>query len=910
MSSRPLARWLAAVLGLLLLAAALAGALYARFDDDPLAALPADDPEVRAFREAAAPFGTLDTLLIGVERDDLFSRDSLDRLRTFVRRASVVPGVVEVVCFTEVPLITASSARTEVADLVPRPVPDDPAKLDEVRRNVLHNDLVVGRLVAADGRAALLPITLDPHKRPLRETAREVSDLAQHVLEGGRVVVDGAPGAALALAVAQTSAAPLVGIVVTLALLLAPALLFRRARPVVLALLAAVASTLVALLPTGLLGLPLGPAALVALLGVAGAALLVSAYVLLAPNPASARSRALGPAAHAALASVATAAVALTLAGQDAIALILLTGMAAAFVAAAFVLPALVRPQDEDERAVAVPEARPLLALVLTLACAVLYLGVPRLQVAVEPAEAFPPGNSARVAEEFLLDHFGGSATLIAALEGNIATPEALDALRALESVALADPAVREAPSLLGAVRTAGKADGRQAELPATAAAVRRFFLMAAGQPGLGQLVRSTQDAAAVLVKIAPLASPADAVRVRDALLDAVPSALRYGTFAEAPVGVRERMEAELLDRLSQRLAPLGIAPQRRTPALLGDLLDRIGAAAGPDVAALRARLAEHFIDGTTYVLVRDLESNEPLAVGEAEQGKLAERIAAAGAIDDAAVRAALLEVFPAAAADAEGLEAEARMLRQALDRVAASGAGKTVLPPFVEEWAVTETVQPGDAARAEGELLAASSELRQGGIALPDGTGVRLRLRVGGMPLAAASTRGETIRNLTTAFLSAAILLLVLWTMLLLVGEGGPLGGGASGGMGFSGLVTCVGRAVQPTVVPLVAASLAFGGAGYLGLPVEPGATVTFAVTVLLGGTLAGLLLLPGAPEWQARPWSDARRVALHLGPALAAVGLGLSLIPLPPARTLGLLLAASTLGALVLGWAHSGRR
>ena len=249
-------------------------------------------------------------------------------------------------------------------------------------------------------------------------------------------------------------------------------------------------------------------------------------------------------------------------------------------------------------------------------------------------------------------------------------------------------------------------------------------------------------------------------------------------------------------------------------------------------------------------------------------------------------------------------------MLRQALDRVAASGAGKTVLPPFVEEWAVTETALPDDAARAEGELLAASSELRQGGIALPDGTGVRLRLRVGGMPLAAASTRGETIRNLTTAFLSAAVLLLVLWSMLLLVGEGGPLGGGAAGGMGWSGMVTCVGRAVQPTVVPLVAASLAFGGAGYLGLPVEPGATVTFAVTVLLGGTLAGLLLLPGATVWQARPWSDARRVALHLGPALAAVGLGLSLIPLPPARTLGLLLAAATLAALVLGWAHSGRR
>jgi hypothetical protein len=48
---------------------------------------------------------------------------------------------------------------------------------------------------------------------------------------------------------------------------------------------------------------------------------------------------------------------------------------------------------------------------------------------------------------------------------------------------------------------------------------------------------------------------------------------------------------------------------------------------------------------------------------------------------------------------------------------------------------------------------------------------------------------------------------------------------------------------------------------------------------------------------------------VALHLGPALAAACLALSLIPLPPARTMGLVLAASILAAAGLGAAHAGR-
>jgi hypothetical protein len=910
-SSPPSRPALAALAAIVLLAAAVLGARGARFDDDPLAALPADDVEVRAFRDAAGPFGTLDTLLIGVEREDLFAKDSLDRLRKFARDAAVVKGVAEVVCFTEVPLIKVGTSTTEVADLVPRPIPADPARLDQVRRDVLTNDLVVGNLVARDGQAALIPIRLDRTKRPLRETAREVADLAQTDLEGARVVVDGAPGAALGLAMAQTSAAPLIGIVVVAALLLAPLLLLRRAWTVLLALLAAGLTAAAALLPSALLGDRLGPSAMVALLGAAGAALAVACYVLLAPDPRSARARGAGPVAQGAAAWNAVAALSLVLGGADSAALLLLAGALASLACTALVLPALVSTRAIDAAPSAAPRARPLLAALLTVACAAAYLGVPRLRAAVDPGEAFPPGSGPYNAEQFLLRHFDGTATIIVAVRGDVATPEVLDALRALESAALGDPAVLSVTSLLGPVRTQGKAYGRPSELPPNPAGVRKFFFLAGGQPGLSQLVRSAQDAAAVLVKIDPHATVADAVRVRDALSDAVPSAMRYVSFAGSDPQLVERLKAELFDRLGERLARLGIAAERRTTAFLRDLLERIAAGAGPDVEALRTRIGEHFSDGTTYVLVKDLESNEPIAVGETERGRLAEAIAAAGTIDDANVRAALLAVFPAAGADAEGLDAEARILREVLGRVATEGAGRNVAPPFVQEWALTETGDPERAERALAELLAASSELRFGGIALPSGDGVPLHVRVGGMPLASASVRLATVRSLTTGFLVAAVLGLVLWSLLFLAGEGGPSSVGPSCSVGWSGALAGVGRAIPITVVPLVAASLAFGGAGLLGLPGDPGLPITLAVAVVLGGTLASLLLMPATScEPSSAPCRDGRRTALHLGPALAAVGLGLSLIPLPPARTIGLVLAVACLAATILGWVHSGRR
>lgn len=899
-------RVVAVVFGLSLLAAAVLGVRGARFDDDPLAPLPADDGELAAFREAAAPFGVLHTLLIGVERDDLFSKDSLDRLRSFTRRAAAVPGVREAVCFTEVPDVSATGARTEVADLVPRPIPDDPVALAETKSRVLAHPMVAGQLASADGRAALLPVVLDPARRPLRETAREVADLAHRELEGGRVVVDGAPGAALAVSNAQAGAGALVGLVAGAALLLAPLLLFRRARPWLLALLGAAVVAAGSLLPAALLGEPLGPSALVVLLGVFGVALLGASYVALAPDRRTAAVRGAGPVVQGIVVAALVAALALAVSGAGIAVAVLGVGAALALALCAGVLPALVGSQGPERVAVAPPPARPLLAVLLTVACALPYLGVSRLRVAVEPDEAFPAGSGPREAERFLREHFGGSATMIAALHGDIGTPEALDALRILEATALGDPITRSATSLLGPVRIMGLSDGRAADLPPTPTGVRRFFVMSAGQPGLGQLVEAGQRAASVLVKVDPGSSPEDLVRLRDALLDAVPGALRYATFAGADAALRERMDAELLDRLGRRLAIHGIAPDARTPGLLRDLLDRVEQAGGLDAAQIATRLAEHFADGTTYLLVADLESNEPLTVGEAERTRLAEALARAGKIDQEAVRRALVEVFPAAAQDPEGLAEEARMAFAALERVELGGASKTELPDYVRAWAMAETPDAERAAAAEQDLLRAASERKSGGVAIPDGRGVPLRVRVGGMPLAAASVRARALRDVTGGFLSAAAFGLVLWLCLLLVGGPGTFGSTACD-TGARGLLSMLGAALPRVVAPLVAASLAVGGAGFLGLPVDPGLPALFGVVLAVGGALVALLLAPGPGS---ASWLDARRVALHLGPALAAVGLGLSLIPLPPARTLGLILAVGLLTALVLGFAHSGWR
>jgi hypothetical protein len=379
-------------------------------------------------------------------------------------------------------------------------------------------------------------------------------------------------------------------------------------------------------------------------------------------------------------------------------------------------------------------------------------------------------------------------------------------------------------------------------------------------------------------------------------------------------------MEAELLDRLGFRLAPTGIDASRRAPAMLRLLLDEMEKGSGLDADALAARLGEHFVDGTTNVLVTDLETGAPFAVGAEQRRAMAEHIVAAGRIDAQTVRGALVAAFPPAAGDEQGLELEASQVLQSIDRPdTAAAAGKDPLPPFVRGWAQVEASSPDAAYAAGEEMLAAAAELRHGGVALPAGDGVLLDVRAGGMPLASASVRGATVRSLATGFLFAAGFLLVLWTCVLLLGSGTAYDPRdprcavrATGSrQGWRELSRCLSDAVPLALVPLAACSFALGGAAFLRLPFDPGATATLAVALTLGGAIGVLLVLPWTRFAAVPPESRAaaRRVALHLGPALAAACLALSLIPLPPARTMGLVLAASILAAAGLGAAHAGR-
>ncbi len=135
------------------------GVSLLQHDDDVLAFLPPEDPDVVAFREVAERFGMLEVGLVGLRSDDpMLTPERTEKVRALHTRLSEVHGVKLVLSYPEFPQTKVVEETLIVEALVP-PGFDD---AQELRRRVLSNDNAVGNFISADGEAAVILVYLEP----------------------------------------------------------------------------------------------------------------------------------------------------------------------------------------------------------------------------------------------------------------------------------------------------------------------------------------------------------------------------------------------------------------------------------------------------------------------------------------------------------------------------------------------------------------------------------------------------------------------------------------------------------------------------------------------------------------------------------------------------------------------------
>ncbi|MBK9266530.1 MAG: MMPL family transporter [Polyangiaceae bacterium] len=154
---RRTAAWATVFVVFLLSMASLYYASRVDRDDDVLAFLPRQNPEVGIFYDVSKRFGSLDVALVGVESDDVLAPDFLQRLRAATKRLNETDGIGHAMSLANVEDFAADTQRGGITtDYLIGKIPETDAERAALRAKVMSRDHVVGNLISKDGKAVLI----------------------------------------------------------------------------------------------------------------------------------------------------------------------------------------------------------------------------------------------------------------------------------------------------------------------------------------------------------------------------------------------------------------------------------------------------------------------------------------------------------------------------------------------------------------------------------------------------------------------------------------------------------------------------------------------------------------------------------------------------------------------------------
>lgn len=578
----------------------LPGVRHLRHDDDVLAFLPPEDPDVVAFREVADRFGMLEVALVGIratDGSDLLTHDRSEQIRGLGRALADLPGTRLVLDHTSLPDLRVSGETLAVDPLVPVELTDDA----EIRARVLANRDAVGNLIAPDGAAATLLVYMLPATAGAIDEgggrATRLAEIRATVAEhwDGDAYFGGAPFIESTAAESSRADIERLSPIVIAVLTITSAVLLRSVVAALLNLLVAGLGVGLVVGAHGVFGEPFTivssttPVMMVALGGAFGMHI-ISGYQRNGGTPPQRANAALRELWLAVVLSAVTTAVAffalvvmpqapmqrfgivagIGVLGLLAIALLVVPGLLA-------LLPARAIPQ-RPSMVLPFPFRPPAWAMVAVAAIGV-FFGL-RLQADPDTRNVFDPDSEPARADRFFNDNFGGSQYIQIGITADVREPVVLRTIRELADRLRAVEGVVDVRTLVEPVETLTEGFGGRRGIPQNERQATRVLGNLADHPAMAQLLTTDLGGAIVHVKIAPVASDA-LVRATDeirAIVGALPAAgLAVGDHGEAVIAaaqreaVRGRLE-RLLGRpmATEELAAL-IDPSAAQAAMLGE---------------------------------------------------------------------------------------------------------------------------------------------------------------------------------------------------------------------------------------------------------------------------------------------------------------------------------------------------
>lgn len=731
------ARWVVLALLVALCAWLIPGVASLRHDDDVLAFLPPEHPDVVAFNDVADRFGMLEVGLVGLRRDgqDLLVPTVTEDVRALGVSVSELPGVRLVLSYPDLPDPKVEGETLVVEPLVPKGSTD----AAQIRDRVLGNENAVGNLVSTDGTAAVLLVYLlrtdDPNERA--SNLQGIRELVEAQWDG-EAHFGGGPFAESTAALSSRADIERLSPAVIAVLVLASALLLGSLSGAALNLVVTALGVGLIVGAHGRFDEPLTivssttPVMMVALGGAFGMHI-IAGYQRQSGTPLQRASKTvrelLVPVVLSGI-TTATAFFALLVMPQvpmQRFGVVAGVGVLLLLLLALFVLPALLSLLPERALPTKADRAVGLRFMPPVWALAALGVVGAALTATLAPdpdtRNVFDHDSEPARADRFLAENFGGSQFVQIAVEGDLQEPAVLRIIRDITEPLSTMDGVAEVRSLLGPVGMLTEGFGGREGVPSTPGRARRVVSNLADQAPMAQLMTPDQQGAIVHVKLAPASSEdmqASTARIR-ALVDDVRGRLVDGAVRVAPASVDEVSAARRE------------AVRARVQRLLGEPFDAASLDALQSVDPRDPALAKELEASRTRAFGTE-EVVEPLEPSEYESVPLEAIATKRGEALEEVLRKHLPTLVKN---DPEGVKFAAEQLGLWVDetlerykvtgactRLGLEGAPAPAAPPTVDEVGFEEEVVPPKPTGRCGELLTVLSELGDEEWTAPPGVG------------------------------------------------------------------------------------------------------------------------------------------------------------------------------------------
>lgn len=138
-----------------------------------------DDPMKIADDEFKSIFGNNEYVAVLVEVDDVFDPTVLTTIRQLgAELKAKVPFADDLLSITDCEFTQGDAMGLTISDLVPEPVPTDPAVLNEIRRKALDRELFGNRVVSDDSKQTWILLRMKTYPEKWRNENNEGPDIA------------------------------------------------------------------------------------------------------------------------------------------------------------------------------------------------------------------------------------------------------------------------------------------------------------------------------------------------------------------------------------------------------------------------------------------------------------------------------------------------------------------------------------------------------------------------------------------------------------------------------------------------------------------------------------------------------------------------------------------------------------